>query len=285
MYRLYVEKCKEDGTEFVKSSMYRHIFNTRFNLAFHTPWIDTCKTCDRLKISIEAEVDSSKKKPLIAEHELHLRKAEFVRKLLQAESDSTNIANYAAFSFDLQKVFSLPNLTVGEAFYCRQLSTYNLGIHSLTTGRVTMNVWHEGIASRGADEISSCLLLYCEQLAAAGVKTLSAYSDSCGGQNRNRKVAAMWLYICQKYNFDEITHRFMVSGHSCLPNDADFGVVERSKPKSSEIYTLEQCCPPKEKPSNAIFTKNHVLLILELLGSSLSHSPTNVPLYCPVTSV
>ena len=242
MYRLYVQKCEEDGSEPVKGSMYRHIFNTKFNLSFHSPWKDTCKKCDSLKIATEAETDSCKRKALATEHELHLRKAECVRNLLQMETHTSSVSSYEAFSFDLQKVFSLPSLTAGEAFYCRQLSMYNLGIHSLSTGKVTMNVWHEGIASRGPDEIASCLLLYCQHLAAAGVKVLSAYSDSCGGQNRNKKMALMWLYICQKYNFDEITHRFMISGHSFLPNDADFGVIERSKPKSSEIFTLEQWC-------------------------------------------
>jgi hypothetical protein len=158
MYRLYVQKCAEDDTEPVKDSMYRHIFNTKFNLAFHAPWKDTCKKCDCMKTAIEAEKDICRRKTLSSEHELHLRKAECARKSIQADREKGSVPNYEAFTFDLQKVFSLPNLTTGEAFYCRQLSAYNLGIHSLSTGKVTMNVWHEGVASRGPDEISSCLL-------------------------------------------------------------------------------------------------------------------------------
>jgi len=105
-----------------------------------------------------------------------------------------------------------------------------------------MNIWHEGFASRGPDEIGSCVLLYCRKLAVAGIIELNVYSDSCGGQNRNKKIALLWLHICHKFEFEKITHTFLVSGHSYLPNDADFGVVERSKPKSSEIFCLDQWC-------------------------------------------
>lgn len=246
MYRLYVERCKVNGKQAVKASMYRHIFNTKFNLSFHSPWKDTCKKCDCLKIAIESEADISKKRILEDEHQLHLRKAEAVRSLLQTERDRS-VPDVEAFTFDLQKVFSLPSITTGEAFYCRQLSTYNLGIHSLSSDNAIMNIWHEGIASRGPNEIGSCVLLHCQKLAAAGVRKLSVYTDSCGGQNRNKKLALLWLYICQRYGFEEIMHRFMVSGHSFLPNDADFGVIERGKPKSAEIFTMEQWCQQIEK--------------------------------------
>ena len=187
MYRLYVERCKVNGKQAVKASMYRHIFNTKFNLSFHSPWKDTCKKCDCLKIAIESEADINKKRILEDEHQLHLRKAEAVRSLLQTERDRS-VPDVEAFTFDLQKVFSLPNITTGEAFYCRQLSTYNLGIHSLSSDNAIMNIWHEGIASRGPDEIGSCVLLHCQKLAAAGVRKLSVYTDSCGGQNRNKKL-------------------------------------------------------------------------------------------------
>lgn len=69
---------------------------------------------------------------------------------------------------------------------------------------------------------------------------MCAYSDACGGQNRNYKMALIWLYMCQKFNFDEANHKFLISGHSYLPNDADFGVIERTLPKSTEIYTVQQ---------------------------------------------
>ena len=53
------------------------------------------------------------------------------------------------------------------------------------------NVWDETIASRGAEENASCLLKYCREKALAGVTSLQAYSDACGGQNRNYNTVTM----------------------------------------------------------------------------------------------
>jgi len=115
----------------VKESMYRHIFNQKFNLTLHPPRKDTYKKCDYLRTAIDAEKNSCKRKSLISEHELHLRKAECTRKALNEDRNHKDDSTFSAFSFDLQKAFSLPCLTNGKAHYCCQLSMYNLGIHNL----------------------------------------------------------------------------------------------------------------------------------------------------------
>ena len=103
-----------------------------------------------------------------------------------------------------------------------------------------MNVWHEGTASRDAEKIGFCLLTYITAIEDISILTLSTFSDSCGGQNRNIKVAMMWMYITQTASIQKIDHKFMTSGHSYLPNDADFGIIERSKPKSTELFVPQQ---------------------------------------------
>ena len=75
-----------------------------------------------------------------------------------------------------------------------------------------------------------------------GMQVINAYSDACGGQNGNYKVVLMWMYICQTTEICEINHKYMVSGHSYLPNDADFGVIERATKKSTEMFVPEQWC-------------------------------------------
>ena len=115
---------------------------------------------------------------------------------------------------------------------------FNLGVHSLSTQQA---VWNESTASRGAQDIASCLLRYCTDKAAAGVTSLQAYSDACGGQNRNSKVVLMWMHICLSTAIQKIDHKFMVSGHSFLPNDSDFGVIEKVTVKHvNDIHVPEQ---------------------------------------------
>jgi hypothetical protein len=243
MYDLYVEKCQLENLLCCKKWAYRQVFNTRFNLSFHPPRKDTCKQCDIFKAQSAVET---------TEHEVHLRKAELARASLNSEQAKGSAdGTYDAISFDLEKVISLPKLTTNEVYYCRQLSTFNLGIHSLTSAKGHMYVWDESTASRGADEVGSCLLHYCQQKAAEGVHKVAAYSDSCGGQNRNHKIALMWLHIVQTTPITQVDHKFMVSGHSYLPNDRDFGVIERAVNKATDIYVPEHFCKLVEKCNKA----------------------------------
>jgi len=83
------------------------------------------------------------------------------------------------------------------------------------------------------------LLRACNQMSAQGITHLTAYSDSCGGKNRNIKMMAMWLYITQSTAIEVVDHKFMLSDHSFLPNDIYFGLIERAKLKMTEIYVPE----------------------------------------------
>jgi len=134
------------------------------------------------------------------------------------------------------KTLATPSLSVGVAYYKRQLSTYNLGIHNLTTNDAYMYVWNESMASRGPQEIGSCLLHFIKNY--VHTEQLIMYSDQCGGQNRNIKMALIWNFVVGSnyYLPTEIYHKFLVSGHSYLACDWDFGVIEKKKRNHPEIY-------------------------------------------------
>ena len=202
MYELYVEKCKSVKQDPVKYWCYREVFNTRFNLSFHQPRKDTCKCCDIYKVQVDCARVKTKLLQIKSERDLHLRKAENVRSSMSMDREiGLTKPEQDSLTFDLQKVFPVPYLSANEAYYCRQLSVFNLGVHSLSTQQA---VWNESTASRGAQDIASCLLRYCTDKAAADVTSLQAYSDACGGQNRNSKVVLMWMWmIVLEYSYSE----------------------------------------------------------------------------------
>ncbi|EFN66704.1 hypothetical protein EAG_00309, partial [Camponotus floridanus] len=137
---------------------------------------------------------------------------------------------------DLQKALPYPKLTTSVAYYKRNMYVLNLGIHNFQNDNVHMYVWDETIASRGAQEIASCILKHVKNLRSE--RHIIAYSDMCAGQNRNIKVALTWLKIVQivENNVEIIDHKFLISGHSFLPNDRDFGVVEMSLKKNNLLF-------------------------------------------------
>lgn len=98
-------------------------------------------------------------------------------------------------------------------------------------------MWDETTASRGAQEIYSCLIKHLK-LNATHKKMVTIYSDSCTGQNRNIKMTLALMRFIQtdETTIDTIDQQFLISGHSFLANDSDFGSVELAS-KGKTIYT------------------------------------------------
>ena len=218
--------------------MFRKILNENFNLHFHAPISDSCRRCDSFKMSIMACTDERKKKELEFEKELHLRKAEEAREGMREDRELARQPeqDVTCIDFDLMKTRATPVLSTGVCYYKRQLWTYCLGIHDLASENAIMYLWNESIACRGAQEVGSCLLYYVKNF--VHTRNLIMYSDQCGGQNRNIKLSLMCSYITTSPDntVSRIDHKFLCSGHSYLPCDQDFGLVEKSKKYHSNIY-------------------------------------------------
>lgn len=88
---------------------------------------------------------------------------------------------------------------------------YNLGFHNFHDDNVKLYVWDETTASRGAQEVASCILVHMQDITTQ--KHVIAYSDACSGQNRNIKVALTWMKIAQSSNnnIETVDHKFLVS--------------------------------------------------------------------------
>ncbi len=222
MFRLYKEKI----TDPVSKSTYKKVFYRDFNLRFKVPKKDTCKKCDRYLVKTKSAVGIDRQ---INEewHNTHLERAELLRKqmdedLALAKTDD----EVETLTFDMQKTLNLPKLPTNIVYYLRQLNLYNLGIHVGSSGKGIFNVWLEYEASKGTQEVGSCLIKYIKTITAP-VKKLFLWSDSCGGQNRSIKLVLMLMHTLQNHSsLQTIFLRFLESGHSFLPNDSEFGDVE-----------------------------------------------------------
>lgn len=106
-------------------------------------------------------------------------------------------------------------------FYLRQLSYYNLGVHFGDSNRGHMFLWHEGMSGRGGNEIASCVFEALNSNPTMKRK-LTIWSDNCVGQNKNKMLLFLWIYLTLTDKFDEINHKYLVSGHSFLSCDRDF---------------------------------------------------------------
>ena len=88
---------------------------------------------------------------------MHLSNKDWTKIFAQNNSSVTYI------TFDLEKTLPLPKLSVGEAFYLRQLWLYNSGIHMVREDQPNsafFHIWTEDEGRRGVREVCSSLLTF-----------------------------------------------------------------------------------------------------------------------------
>uniref|UniRef100_A0A2H1V0H9 SFRICE_000696 n=1 Tax=Spodoptera frugiperda TaxID=7108 RepID=A0A2H1V0H9_SPOFR len=79
LYSLYLEFCAEEGIpkeNMAKAWLYRHIFNTEFNLGFNPPANDTCDDCDTYVTKYKNATDETEKNNIKALHNKYLDESE-----------------------------------------------------------------------------------------------------------------------------------------------------------------------------------------------------------------
>ena len=267
MYSLYQEQTENA----VSLSKYKDIFYTKFNLRFKTPHKDTCKTCDVYKAQLNCSSHLDREK-LENDHKTHLDTAAELREQMNKDlKSSKEDETVQTLTFDLQKTHPLPKLPTGIVYYKRQLNFFNLGIAVGSTGKGIFNVWLEYEAGRGTQEVGSCLRKFIINNIKAPVTKLNLWSDSCGGQNRSIKLVLMLIHILQNHpSLEEIQLKFLLSGHSFLPNDSHFGDVECALKSQQRVYTdqdyinIMRACRNKNKFIVNKITREDIVSVINL---------------------
>lgn len=229
IHRLFKAFQEMHRNSAVTYKFYRSVFIKDFpNVCFRRPRVDTCNLCDKLQCEIRANIASSQTASM--KLELHHRKAEKSRSLMNEDMIESQQpgSEKCSLSMDLQQVMFVPTLTHADMFYASQLSCYNFGIHIGDTNDAYMYMWHEGVSGRGSNEIASCLL----HLLNSGItqkKHLVIWCDNCGGQNKNKVLLFTMIFLVANGLVASIEQRFLVSGHSFIPCDRDFALIEKRK--------------------------------------------------------
>lgn len=250
MYKLYCDISNKA----VSRSVYEEEFH-KMNLSFKERKTDTCHKCDLFKMKIQVCVDENEKDNLVKERELHHTAADLAYESKRVDKEEAiNDASVKCFTFDLQQCLPTPDIQTSVAFYKRLYWTFNLTIHDCTTGEASCYLWHESVAKRGANEIASCLYKEIQNLPDS-IRKVVMYSDTCGGQNKNSHLAAMFTYLMQENTaLSEINHKFLVAGHTRMECDADHSLIEKQKKKTEapvvhphDWATLIRCASKKFK--------------------------------------
>ena len=212
MYELYEKKCEENAIDPVKFHMYRDIFNHEFNIEFQKPKKDLCDLC------YEFSHTDQPSKELADKHRIHLSSKNDTKNERKKDRELKD-KTVAVVCIDLENVITLPQSNVGNFYYKRKLSQYNLTGHCSLNKRGYCVLWHEGNAGRGGNDIASGTILMLEKILKEfpGIKKFILWFDSCVPQNRNSYMSvALREFIINHPEIDLIEQKFCEPGHSSI---------------------------------------------------------------------
>ncbi|CAH2102032.1 unnamed protein product [Euphydryas editha] len=226
----------------VKLSYFRHIFNTEYNLGFGTPQTDVCSKCLELKEKIKMEKDEDKKNKFMTEKRVHSLRAKSFFDNLRDTTPGLKI-----ISFDFQKNIPLPKVPDQSCYYSRQLYFYNLAVvegHSnmpLIKERVFSYYCTEDEFSKNANLVASAVYDRLCKTNKIGISRIRLVADGCGGQNKNSILIGMCCkWLLDNGNIKSLEVIFPVTGHSFMPADRFFGVVEKKLRKMEVVIHPKQ---------------------------------------------
>lgn len=241
MWQNFCKKRKTVGSSTCSLSKYKRIFYDCFNLSFKTPHTDTCSTCKIGLLKIKKENNVEKKNQLRTYHRLHKLRAKRFYSLMKEEHP-----NVIKVCFDIQQNQPIPKITVGEAFYSRQVWFYNLCVmvHSReqTKENIAFYTWLETEGPKGCNEVASGVLDFLRNLETSqlenGPTEIHLFSDSCSSQNKNTiMMSTLMAFMEESRRFSKLVHYFPIRGHSYMPPDRVFGRVEKAYRKKEEILS------------------------------------------------
>nr|CAI5859692.1 unnamed protein product [Callosobruchus analis]CAI5861800.1 unnamed protein product [Callosobruchus analis] len=132
----------------------------------------------------------------------------------------------------------------------QQLNYYNFTVVNgrsggkLDSSRVFSYLWLETDAPKDSNSIASAVYHCLKNFHFKGsIQTVRLFADGCGGQNKNGTMMAMlssWLLNDAPKTLNSIEIVFPIVGHSFMPPDRVFGLVEKSLKKKSMIINPEE---------------------------------------------
>lgn len=276
LYQMYKDFfCPEKMITPVSPYVYQKIFHS-YNprLAFYKPKKDQCTKCNVYK-------RSDNRAPLQEDYDAHKKRENDA--LTMKKEDKERCLNsggaFRAITFDLQAILSVPFTGDCKIYYLRKLSMYNFTILDCHANTGYCYLWDECNGKKGSTEIGSILLKYLSSLPET-VTHVASFSDTCGGQNRNKYVTLAALYAVNNIpHLDTIDLKFMESGHSYLEVDSIHACIERAR-KHKSIFTLREyalvigSARIKPKPYDVIIMKHGEFYDLKGFEKTLNSNTT-----------
>lgn len=246
LYKIYQTNCETDQRKVMSLSYFKKAFK-KFDFTFAKYRTPTCFTCSyiaskqkRSVISLETrEMLEQKKdehlclaKNVVNEFDKEVRKARYI-------SDE----NTEVFTFQLGQSIDFPKIEPVD-YMKQRLWLHQLGIFDEVRMLSYVYIWPESVASKGSQEIASCIIHHLKKTLPPETKQLILYCDPCFGQNRNMNLCVMLQHFLDSWphpNLISIKQVFFVSGHGFNNCDRSFEEIRKQEKSMEDIFVPLHC--------------------------------------------
>ena len=185
-------------------------------------------------------------------------------------------------------MLTTPQTLSSQLFYRRKLSTYNLTVFDIGKTRGFCYMWHEGVGKRGATNVasSSCVWRYMVECSEADCKEFVFFTDNCGGQNKNKFIAAMYLHAVRTLSVERICHIFLERGHTENEGVSVHATIERAARRTNvyaplQWYTLAGVAKKTGNPYSVFEMEGHMLNFKPVSDHYCKYMQEEVSAKCP----
>lgn len=218
---------------------YRQVVNS-MNIGFTEDAPEKCGIC------MEYEVNPTPENVLLKN--MHLLKVQDTRQNYKQDKENRD-PDTIVYTVDMQKVILLPRMPdVKDSFFLSRLILFNESFVSLKPkDKHLLVIWHEAIAGRNAEDVSSAFLAFF--LKNRDVKNIILWLDNCTSQNKNW---VLYSSILNYINSDlsttkEICLKYLVKGHTFMAADGIHGKIEQQMRKQKNVYDVQDFIEVCEK--------------------------------------
>jgi len=215
---------------------FRKVFNYEFNISAGYPRSDLCNTCELFekRITVARRENNENVEQLNIEQLRHWDSAEtFYEELRRCRELGDE---YLIICCDFEKNFNLPITGLNKEYFSSPLNVFNFGVKNLQSGATTMFFYPQNFAKKGSNEVSSMLFWYIQAKRTANTRHLVVFADNSAGQNKNRFVFCLFQHLCNTV-FETVTIHFPTPGHSFLPIDREFAILEKKRRKIDRVIS------------------------------------------------
>lgn len=218
----------------------RHV--VKMNISFVKLGAEQCEICTQLSLAEHTKINGE----CTAECQTCLKKSDHRTKYIEArqeyETDGEAVRpGHMVRSTDLQKVIMLPRLPgVKTVCFTKRIIAFHETFAPINSYlKVSPNlcvVWHEGLAGRRCEEITSVYMKCIER--DRDFEHIIYFMDNCAAQNKNWSLitAAVRIVNSGRLNAQTITFKYLEAGHTFMSADTVHAGVERQMRGMNNVY-------------------------------------------------